>query len=176
MTVRSTAACLLVLSLLAPRMAASQAGDPLEQAVAAAIQACTHLTIFDDVIGRADNGTVVLDGKVTTASKKADLGQRVSGLAGVHTVRNHIVVLPSSRTDDELRYRVARAIYGSPRFWSYAAMPRPPIHIIVEDGHVTLAGIVSSHTERAVARSLASGKGERSLTDRLRTAARSSPR
>ena len=39
-----------------------------------------------------------------------------------------------------------------PRFWSYAAMSSPPIHIIVERGHVTLSGTVSSNVERTMAR------------------------
>jgi hyperosmotically inducible periplasmic protein len=89
-------------------------------------------------------------------------------VAGITSVRNHIVVLPASAEDDDLRYRVARAIYGHPAFWTHASSPNPPIHIIVEHGHVTLTGVVSTASERALARALASGSGERSLTSRLR--------
>jgi len=71
--------------------------------------------------------------------------------------------------DDELRSRIARAIYGNPSFWNYAAMAHPPIHIIVERGHVTLTGVVNSNVERMLARSLASGLGELSVTNALRT-------
>ena len=48
-------------------------------------------------------------------------------------------------------------------------MANPPIHIIVEGGHVTLAGIVNSHVERMLARSLATGFGEFSVPNALKT-------
>jgi len=172
MSPRFTSACLLALSLLAPGPASAQDPDRLELAVAAAIRSCTHLTIFDHVVSRTEDGTVTLDGKVTSTGKKSDIGRRVLALEGVREVRNDIAVLPPSPADDDLRYRIARAIYGTPPFWSYAAMAHPPIHIIVEDGHVTLAGVVNSNAERAIAQSLASGKGERSLTSQLRTSGR----
>ena len=82
-------------------------------------------------------------------------------------------MLPVSPFDDQLRYRVARAIYGNPSFWNYAAMANPPIHIIVERGHVTLAGVVNSNVERMLARSLATGLGELSVTNALKTDAES---
>ena len=90
-------------------------------------------------------------------------------VCGVRSVRNDILVLPVSQFDDELRYRVSRAIYGNPTFWNYAAMANPPIHIIVEGGHVTLAGVVNSNVERVLARSLATGLGELSVTNALKT-------
>ena len=48
-------------------------------------------------------------------------------------------------------------------------MPNPPIHIIVEHGHVTLTGVVPSGVDRALARSLATGQGELSVVNALRT-------
>jgi hyperosmotically inducible periplasmic protein len=146
--------------------------EGLAHAVALAVRSCPQLTIFDYVTSRVEDGVVVLDGKVTTRSKKAEIERRVTSLDGVGGVRSAIGVLPPSRADDDLRYRVSRAIYGNPTFWSYAAMPHPPIHIIVEDGRVTLLGVVPSHAERALARSLATGHGERSLANELRTAPR----
>jgi hyperosmotically inducible protein len=84
-------------------------------------------------------------------------------------VLNRIEVLPVSTFDDDLRRRIARAIYGNPSFWNYAAMANPPIHIIVERGRVTLTGIVNSNVERMLARSLATGWGELSVSNELRT-------
>lgn len=173
MNVRMTAACLLGAALLASAAAAEPPGsERLDRAVALALRECPQLTIFDYVSSRVEDGIVVLDGKVTTADKKKGVEQRVASIDGVRGVRNWITVLPASREDDNLRYRVSRAIYGNPSFWSYAAMPHPPIHIIVENGHVTLMGVVNSHTERAIARSLATGQGERSIANELRTASR----
>jgi osmotically-inducible protein OsmY len=78
-------------------------------------------------------------------------------------------VLPVSPFDDELRYRVSRAIYNNPSFWSYASMPNPPIHVIVEQGRVTLSGVVGSNVERMLAGSLAVGNGELSVKNELKT-------
>ena len=71
--------------------------------------------------------------------------------------------------DDTLRYRIARAIYGNPSFWNYAARAHPPIHIIVERGRVRLTGVVNSNVERMLARSLATGLGELSVANELLT-------
>jgi osmotically-inducible protein OsmY len=78
-------------------------------------------------------------------------------------------VLPVSLFDDELRYRIARAIYGNPSFWQYASMVNPPIHIVVERGHVTLTGVVQNNVDRMLARSLANSFGAFSVTNELRT-------
>jgi osmotically-inducible protein OsmY len=129
----------------------------------------TRLTIFDDINASVENGGVVITGKVTMPYKKDDLGKQIAAIDGVHSVQNDIGVLRVSQYDDELRYRVARAIYGNSSFWNYAAMANPPIHIIVDGGHVTLAGVVNSNVERALARSLAIGNGEMSVTNELKT-------
>jgi osmotically-inducible protein OsmY len=71
--------------------------------------------------------------------------------------------------DEELRYRIARAIYGNPSFWQYASMVNPPIHIVVERGHVRLTGVVQSNVERMLARSLATSFGAFSVKNELRT-------
>jgi hyperosmotically inducible protein len=128
-----------------------------------------RLTIFDDINGHVENGAVVLTGRVTMPFKKTDIEKRVARIDGVRSLRNEVGVLPVSPFDDELRHRVARAIYGNPSFWNYAAMANPPIHIVVEGGHVTLAGVVNSNVERMLARSLATGLGEFSVTNSLRT-------
>ncbi len=129
----------------------------------------SRFTIFDDVNARIDQGVVTLTGKVTMPFKKNDIGKRIAGIDGVREVENNIDVLPVSQFDDQLRYRVARAIYGHPSFWNYAAMANPPIHIIVESGRVTLTGVVNSNVERMLARSLATGLGEFSVESELRT-------
>lgn len=101
--------------------------------------------------------------------KKQDLERRVGRIDGLRELRSDLRVLPVSPYDDELRSRIARAIYGNPSFWNYAAMAHPPIHIIVERGHVTLTGVVNSNVERMLARSLATGFGELAVVNQLRT-------
>jgi hyperosmotically inducible periplasmic protein len=137
--------------------------------VASEVQKYTRFTIFDDVSASVDNGVVTLSGKVTAPFKKDDLSARVSRIEGVHGVRNEIGVLPVSPFDDDLRYRIARAIYGHSNFWHYAAMANPPIHIVVEGGRVTLTGVVNSNVERMLARSLATTFGAFSVKNELKT-------
>jgi hyperosmotically inducible periplasmic protein len=128
-----------------------------------------RLTIFDFVTGTVDDGVVTLTGKVTMPFKKDDIGSRARKVDGVREVLNRIDVLPVSTFDDQLRQRIARAIYSNSAFWQYGAMANPPIHIIVERGHVTLTGVVNNNVDRMLARSLAVGFGELSVTNDLRT-------
>lgn len=138
--------------------------------VSSEVRKYTRFTIFDDVrIGVDEAGVVLLSGKVTMPFKKDDIQRIVSRIDGVTGVRNELGVLPVSRYDEELRYRIARAIYGHSNFWHYAAMANPPIHIIVERGHVTLTGVVNSNVERMLARSLATTFGAFSVKNELRT-------
>jgi hyperosmotically inducible protein len=126
-------------------------------------------TIFDDVSASVDEGVVTLMGRVTMPYKKSDIEKRVARVAGVTKVDNRIEVLPVSTFDDELRVRIARAIYGHSMFWGYAAMANPPIHIVVERGHVRLTGVVNSEVERVLARSLATSFGAFSVTNEVKT-------
>jgi hyperosmotically inducible protein len=141
----------------------------LADEVARQVRQYAQFTIFDDVNGEVENGIVTLTGKVTMPYKKTDIERRVQKIDGIRELRSGIQVLPVSMFDDNLRYRIARAIYSNPSFWNYAAMANPPIHIIVENGRVTLTGVVNSNVERMLARSLATGFGELSVTNELRT-------
>jgi hyperosmotically inducible protein len=126
-------------------------------------------TIFDDVSADVSAGTVTLYGRVTLPFKRIELETRVARVKGVQRVVNHIGVLPASIADEQLRYRVARAIYGNAAFWHYAAMASPPIHIVVENGRVKLAGVVATNLERLLARSLAAPWGALSVENDLKT-------
>ena len=92
----------------------------------------------------------------------------MDALDGVTEVINRIAVLPVSRFDDRLRYVIARAIYGNPDFWRYGARANPPIHIVVNRGHVTLTGVVDSEIDRQLARALAGQFNAFSVTNELR--------
>ena len=87
--------------------------------------------------------------------KKIDIEQRVHQAGPVERLVNRIVVLPVSQFDDDLRFRIARAIYSNPNFRPFASMVNPPIHVIVEHGRVTLEGVVNSQVDRMLARSIA---------------------
>jgi hyperosmotically inducible protein len=137
--------------------------------VAKQVEQYPRFTVFDDVQVAVDQGVVTLTGDVTMPYKRDDIGRRVAEVPGVKSVQNKINVLPVSQYDDELRYEIARAIYGNPAFWNYAAMVNPPIHIIVDGGRVTLTGVVNSNVERMLARSIASSFGAFSVTNDIKT-------
>lgn len=128
-----------------------------------------YFTIFDDVSANVENGVATLTGKVTMPYKKSDIEKRVAKVDGVTKVINKIDVLPVSGFDDELRYKLARIIYGNSNFWNYAIMANPPIHIVVEHSRVTLTGVVQSEVDRALARSLATQFGVMSVKNELKT-------
>ncbi len=137
--------------------------------VATSVQRYTHFTIFDDISASVRDGVVTLSGKVTEPYKKDDIEKRVAKVGGVVKVDDRIDVLPVSQFDNQLRYRIARSIYGNSNFWNYAVMVNPPIHIVVDRGRVTLTGVVQSNVDRMLARSLASQSGALSVTIDLKT-------
>ena len=173
MTARLAAATVILAAVLAVPAGAQPLNDRKDDEVfkdvSTTVLAYPQFTIFDDVSAVVADGVVTLKGKVTMPFKKLDIGRRVAKVPGVKHVENRLSVLPASQFDDELRYAVARAIYGSSAFWHYASMVNPPIHIIVEGGRVTLTGVVASHVERMMARSLATSFTALSVTSDLKT-------
>jgi len=169
MFARFIAAVAVVLTMGAPAFAADQGNLQLFREVSKQVLRYPHFTVFDNVQAQVNEGVVTLTGKVTMPYKSSDLEKRVAKITGVNQVVNQVAVLPVSQFDDELRLRIARAIYGNSNFWGYGSMVNPPIHIIVDHGHVTLEGVVNSNVDRAMARSLASGFTSFSLTNNLKT-------
>jgi hyperosmotically inducible protein len=119
----------------------------------------SRYTLWDDVNFRVNNGHVELLGAVTQPYKKKDLGKIVQSIPGVASVTNELKVLPLSTFDDRLRLQVARAIYGYPALSRYGMGANPSIHIIVDNGHVTLTGAVNNEAEKQIAGIRASGAG-----------------
>jgi len=118
-----------------------------------------YYSIWDDVNFRVTNGQVELLGAVSQPFKKSDLDRLVRKVPGVTSLTDELKVLPLSPNDDRLRLQVARAIYRDPAFTRYAIRALPPIHIIVDNGHVTLTGVVSTPMEKELAGMRASAAG-----------------
>ena len=138
--------------------------------ISKAVTRYAQFTIFDSVDASVKDGVVTLTGRVTMPYKKEAIEKRVAKVDGVREVRDQVSVLPVSQFDDQLRRRIARAIYGNPNFSNYAIMANPPVHIVVEHGRVTLTGVVQSEVERSLARSLATGQfGVMSVANDLKT-------
>ena len=119
----------------------------------------SNYTLWDDINFRVDNGNVSLLGSVSQPYKKSDLQRIVQHIPGVASVTNELKVLPLSPNDDRLRLQVARAIYRDPVLSRYAMGAIPSIHIIVDNGTVTLTGLVNNSMEKQVAGIRASSAG-----------------
>jgi len=172
-TTRTIATALVCAAALAGTAAAATPAPrkdlQLFNDIVSAVNGYTRFTVFDDVNASVHEGVVTLTGKVTMPYKRDEIAKRVADVDGVHEVRDFIAVLPVSIADDELRQRIAYAIYGNPAFWNYSSSLNRPIHIIVEHSRVTLTGVVRSDTDRALARSLASQFGVMSVKNDLKT-------
>jgi hyperosmotically inducible periplasmic protein len=128
-----------------------QGDDAVAKSVRHEVVMYPYYSIWDDVSFRVSNGQVELLGAVTEPWKKSDIEKIVQKAPGVTSVADQIKVLPLSDFDKRLRIQIARSIYGDPVFLQYRNMALPPIHIVVENGHVTLTGWVNNDLEKQVA-------------------------
>jgi hyperosmotically inducible protein len=69
-------------------------------------------------------------------------------IEGVTKVVNDIEVLPPSPMDDHIRRAEYRAIFGEPTLQRYSMGRVPSIHIVVNEGHVTLEGVVATQADK----------------------------
>ena len=110
-----------------------------------------YLGVFDNIAFKVDGYTVILVGQVARPSLKPDAENVVKRIEGVEKVDNQIEVLPPSPTDDGLRIRLYRAIYGYPSLEKYALGVQKPIRIIVKMGRVALEGVVDNDSDKNLA-------------------------
>jgi osmotically-inducible protein OsmY len=126
--------------------------NALVREVSERIRSYDLFTVYDDVNGRVRNGVIFLSGAVTQPNKLSDILERVAKVRGVQDIDNKIEVLPASDSDDRLRVAIANAIYRDEAFINYS-LADPPVHVIVNRGHVTLTGYVRADLERFKAES-----------------------
>jgi hyperosmotically inducible periplasmic protein len=156
----------VVSELTVPR---GESDEPIAAQVAQRLQRYVFYTIFDDANVEVDHGVVTLTGRVTMPYKADAFADLAAHVPGVQEVRSKVATLPTSLFDDQLRYAVARQIYGDSLFSRYAIQANPPVHIIVERGNVTLTGVVFSEVERRKAEAIARGTfSVMSVTNKLR--------
>jgi hyperosmotically inducible protein len=124
--------------------------------------------VFDHFAFRVDGDTVTLLGKVTRPTLKSSAENVVKDIEGVEKVVNNIEVLPVSSNDDRIRLAAYRAIYGHTQLNRYALQAVPPIHIIVQNGNITLEGVVANEADKNIANIQARGvEGAFSVTNNL---------
>ncbi len=141
----------------APVFASTGASKPLNERVRHELLMLPYFTIFDDLGYKVDGNTVYLTGDVVRPWLKDDAARAVKHIEGVENVVNQINVLPLSPLDNRIRMAEYRAIFGFGGLYRYAMGANPSIHIIVDNGHVKLMGVVGTQMDKNMAGIRANG-------------------
>jgi hyperosmotically inducible periplasmic protein len=108
-------------------------------------------TPFNAISVRVQNGVVTLGGHAYGPVDADSAVAVASNIKGVQDVVNDIQVDPVSPMDDRIRVATYRAVYGFPSLNKYAIDPLKPIRISVQNGNVTLYGVVDSQADKNAA-------------------------
>jgi hyperosmotically inducible protein len=163
-----TLAMALVLGASAALAAPAQS-PRVQERVRKQLVTLPYYGVFDNLAFKMEGDTITLYGQVTRPSTRKDAERRVAKIEGIERVVNNIEVLPLSTFDDNLRARAYRAIFRSGSLYRYAMGANPSIHIIVNRGHITLEGVVSSKMDSQLAYMAANQvPGAFSVTNNLR--------
>ncbi|HSE21331.1 MAG TPA: BON domain-containing protein [Pyrinomonadaceae bacterium] len=148
---------LAVVAALFVAMPASVLADPstpnpqLAQQVRHELVMLPYYGVFDNLAYSINGGTVTLYGQVVRASTRSDAEKAIKRLPGVTGVKNNIKVLPLSGFDNNIRGAVYRSIARMGGLYRYLQGGNPSLHIVVDSGHVTLEGMVSSSSDKNLA-------------------------
>lgn len=127
-----------------------------------------YYTVFDNLEYKVEGHTVYLYGQVVNPTLKSDAGNVVKHIEGVEKVVNNIQILPPSPMDDRIRRAEFFTIYRNDSLNKYAWGAIPGIHIIVDNGHVTLIGEVDNEADKNIANIQANSvPGVFSVTNKL---------
>ena len=108
-------------------------------------------TPFNAISVQVQDGTATLGGFAYGPVDASSAIALAEYTPGVKNVVNQIRVDPLSPMDDRSRMQLFRTIYGSSTLSKYAMDPAKPIRISVQNGNVTLYGVVDSQMDKDVA-------------------------
>jgi hyperosmotically inducible periplasmic protein len=108
-------------------------------------------TPFNAISVQVQDGTATLSGHAYGPVDSASALALAANTPGVKNVVNQIRVDPLSMMDDRSRMQLFRTIYGFPTLSKYAMDPAKPIRISVQNGNVTLYGMVDSEMDKDAA-------------------------
>jgi hyperosmotically inducible protein len=118
-----------------------------------------YYSIFDDLTFQLNGSVVTLQGVCPPEPPwdiTKDAEEAAKKVQGVTQVIDQIKVLPLSPMDWQIRRAEQQAIYGNPQIgMRYGHQALPSIHIIVENGHVTLDGVVDNQFDDTLIRTRA---------------------
>lgn len=131
----------------------------LAQQVRHALLMLPYYSIWDDLSFKLNGSVVTLEGACPPDPPwdiKSEAAAAVKRVKGVTQVVNNIKELPLSPMDWQIRRAEQRAIYGDPEIGTrYGYQALPSIHIIVDNGHVTLKGVVDNQMDDTLIRTRA---------------------
>lgn len=108
-------------------------------------------TAFNAISVSVRNGVVTLGGHAYGPTDKDSAISLATHMRGVQGVVDEVEVDPVSPMDDRIRIQVARSVYGHPSLNKYAIDPGKPIRISVQNGKVTLFGVVDTQMDKDIA-------------------------
>jgi osmotically-inducible protein OsmY len=114
------------------------------------LSGCMYPDVRDISVTTSD-GIVTLRGDADSLIAKEEAARIASGMRGVRGVANDITVTPAERPDADLLADINRAIAADPSVRTYQ------VDALVNQGEVTLIGVVNSHQERLLAEEVVSG-------------------
>ncbi|MGD0499671.1 MAG: M56 family metallopeptidase [Bryobacteraceae bacterium] len=118
-----------------------------------------YYTIFDDLAFQMNGSVVTLTGACPPEppwDMRYAAAKVVIEMPDITQVINNIKLLPMSQMDWQIRRAEAQAIYGDPQIgMRYGYQALPSIHIIVDNGRVTLEGVVDNQSDEALVRTRA---------------------
>ncbi|MBX7221514.1 MAG: BON domain-containing protein [Blastocatellia bacterium] len=141
----SSLVCAVLLLATVPLQAKTQDAELYEK-VRKTLVTLPRYSVFDNLEYKIENGAVTLLGQVRNASLHDDAERSVKRIKGVTSVTNNIEILPVGRNDDQIRREAFSRVYSG-ILARYKIQAVPPIHIIVKNGHLTLAGVVATKAE-----------------------------
>lgn len=101
-----------------------------------------YYEVYDYIAFSVDGGTVTLTGKVKNATNKRSAESVVEDIPGVTSVVNNIEILPPSGFDDDIRRGLYARLSNAGGLSGYLWPTNPDVRLIVDNGHITLEGIV----------------------------------
>jgi hyperosmotically inducible protein len=129
-----------------------------------------NYSIFDNLeFEVSGNETVTIQGQVVRPSLKNEAERVIRALEGVGKLIDKIEVLPIALEDETMRMAVYHAIFSQSDLRRYCIRVVQPIHIIVNNGSVTLVGIVETQIDKERAGNAARNvPGTFGVTNKLR--------
>lgn len=129
----------------------------LEQEVFKKILIMPYYGVFDNIQFQVEGSTVTLSGKVYSLGLKKSAERTVKKIDGVEKVINNIDELPPSSFDNRIRRQLVNEFARGGSLYRYLQGPQPSVRLIVENGRISLEGIVANRGDYNLANILTRG-------------------